>query len=66
MTMDSSSEFYVGGNMTYSANSQDFKEASYTLVPSDEFNTFLVKICMYSTSNTRVPVIKNLRIVAVS
>ena len=66
MTMDSSSEFYVGGKMTYSANSQDFKEASYTLVPSDEFNTFLVKICMYSPSKTRVPVIKNLRIVAVS
>lgn len=49
----------------YSTNKYDFREAAYSLVPGLPFNTFAVKICMYSTNKSRVPTIKNLRIVAV-
>lgn len=66
MDVDPSSEFLVGGQIVYSTNEYDFKEAAYTLVPTGNFNTFLVKICMYSTDKIDIPVIKNLRVVALA
>jgi hypothetical protein len=65
MTLDSTGEFFAGGQFKNSTNPYDFREASYTLVPSNPFNVFLVKVCMYSNDKTRVPVVKNLRVVAV-
>lgn len=53
-------------NSEYSQNVYDFREASYSLVAPADFNTFIVKICMYSTNKVKVPTIKNLRIVAIS
>jgi len=52
-------------NQGYSVNEYDYREASYSLIPELPFNTFIVKIVMYSTNETRVPTIKNLRIVAI-
>jgi Domain of unknown function (DUF4815) len=49
----------------YSVNEYDYREAAYSIVPDISFNTFVVKIVMYTTNETRVPTIKNLRIVAV-
>lgn len=65
MTLDSSGEFYAGGQFKNSTNPYDFREASYSLVPSNPFNVFLVKVCLYSNDKTRVPVVRNLRVVAV-
>lgn len=66
MTEDASSGFLIGGTRSYSLNSQDFREASfsYTLPEVASFDTFSVKICMYSSDKSRVPIIKNLRMVA--
>ena len=52
-------------NQGYSVNEYDYREAAYSLVPEIPFNTFIVKIVMYSTNETKVPTIKNLRIVAI-
>jgi len=69
MVIDSTSEFYVGGQFTYSVNPQDFREISFSILPdaNEKFNTFSAKICMYSDSGNeiKVPIIKNLRVVAI-
>lgn len=59
-------EFIVGGNTTYSLNPNDFREISFThnLMSYESFDTFSVKICMYSTDKSKVPTIKNLRMIA--
>lgn len=50
----------------YSINEYDFREASYSLVSPIPFNTFIIKICMYSDAGKiNVPTLKNLRIVAI-
>ena len=49
----------------YSIDKYDFREVSYSLVPTQDFNGFSIKICMYTTDKTKVPTIKNLRVVAV-
>jgi hypothetical protein len=43
----------------------DYREMSFTLTAPIDFNTFLVKICMYTLNKVNVPTIKNLRVVAV-
>lgn len=58
--------FLVGGTTSYSQNKFDFREMLFqdgTLVQN--FDTFAVKVCLYSTDSNTSPVIKNLRIVAV-
>ena len=54
-----------------SENKFDFREVSYTLPASsiptneqDKIKSFAVKICMYSNNSANVPVVKDLRIVA--
>jgi hypothetical protein len=67
MTEDPSNQFVSldGTGRNYSVNEQDFKEISFSYTAPIDFNTFLVKICMYSLDKINVPVIKNLRVVAV-
>jgi len=65
MAIEPTSEFYTGGKFTNSVNPHDFREASYSVVPSEPFNTFLVKICLYTEDKAKTPVVKNLRIVAI-
>lgn len=69
MVIDSDSEFYVGGQFTYSVNPQDFREISFSILPdaNEKFNTFSAKISMYSDlgNEIKVPIIKNLRVVAI-
>lgn len=67
MAIEPTSKFYQGGEFTYSQNPEDFREISFTATPlnGEKFDTFAVKICMYSTDPVEVPVIKNLRIVAI-
>ena len=66
MSEDTPNEFNVDGNRAYSLSAVDFREVSYTLSVNeyDPFDTFSVKICMYSTDQSKIPSIKNLRIVA--
>lgn len=71
MTEITPNGFTNGGSRTYSLNSNDFKEMSFQYnsspsSPNATFNTFAVKICMYSTDASKSPVLKNLRIVALS
>jgi hypothetical protein len=66
MTVEQSGEFYVGGKFSNSTNQYDFKEASYTLSPSNPFNVLLVKVCLYTSDKTSIPVVKNLRTVAIA
>jgi hypothetical protein len=67
MAIEPTSKFYQGGVFTYSQNPEDFREISFTATPlnGEKFDTFAVKICMYTTDSAKVPVIKNLRIVAI-
>lgn len=67
MTEETPNDFTSGGQRTYSLNSNDFREVSYAVdvAPSSAFDTFSVKVCMYSSNQKDVPVIKNLRIVAI-
>lgn len=67
MAIEPTSKFYQGGVFTYSQNPEDFREISFTATPlnGEKFDTFAVKICMYTTDPAKVPVIKNLRIVAI-
>ena len=69
MVIDSDSEFYIGGQFTYSLNPQDFREISFSILPdaNEKFNTFSAKISMYSNigNEIKVPIIKNLRVVAI-
>jgi hypothetical protein len=67
MTEESISLFQSLDNTAneYSIDENDFREASYSLVTPIDFNTFCVKICMYTTNKTKIPTIKNLRAVAI-
>lgn len=66
MTEEVPNAFTIGGTRTNSLNQNDFREVSYKLVSSfsEPFDTFAVKICMYSSNSSRTPSVKNLRIVA--
>jgi len=66
MSEDTPNDFNVDGNRAYSLSPVDFREVSYTMSVNeyDPFDTFSVKICMYSSDQSKVPSIKNLRIVA--
>jgi hypothetical protein len=64
MTLESPDEFSLGGEATNSLTKFDFREAVYALNPGFEFDTFAVKIVMYSTDASKIPVAKNLRVVA--
>ena len=58
--------FLVGGTTSYSQNKFDFREMLFqdsTVAPT--FDTFAIKVCLYSTDSNTSPVIKNLRILAV-
>lgn len=57
--------FEVGGTETNSLTTFDFREMSYSLAPSASFDSFAIKIVMYSAKPNKVPVIKNLKVVAV-
>lgn len=65
MTIEESGDFYVGGRFTNSTSQYDFKEASFRLTPTNPFNIFLIKICLYTSNKTNIPVVKNLRTVAI-
>lgn len=66
MNAETNSEFFIGGNFTNSLNANDFREITYSVVPTtDKFNVFAVKICLYSLNTSIVPTIKNLRVVAI-
>jgi hypothetical protein len=67
MAIEPTSEFFVGGVFTNSLNDNDFREATYSVVPSgtDWFNVFAIKVCMYTLNSAKVPVVKNLRVVAI-
>ena len=66
MNPETNSEFFIGGNFTNSLNANDFREITYSVVPTtDKFNVFAVKICLYSLNTSIVPTIKNLRVVAI-
>jgi len=67
MAIESTSEFFVGGVFTNSLNDNDFREATYSVVPSatDWFNVFAIKVCLYTLNSSKVPVVKNLRVVAI-
>lgn len=67
LTIDEDSGFFVGNSFVYGTSQTDFREVSYTGTydgPAVGFDTFSVKICLYSNNEAIVPVIKNLRIVA--
>jgi hypothetical protein len=67
MRIQLESDFYDEGRFVNSINRDDVKEAIYKVTPNngDPFDTFGVKICMYSTNKAKTPVIKNLRVVAI-
>jgi hypothetical protein len=66
MTEQSSSGFSsLSGTNQFSVDGNDYREMSFTLTAPIDFNTFLVKICMYTLNKVNVPTIKNLRVVAV-
>lgn len=67
LNIDTSSEFYVGGQFTNSQHENDYREISFSGSPLDgeRFDLFSVKICMYSNNSVRVPKIRNLRIIAI-
>ena len=65
MEAENSSDSFV------SENQFDFREVSYTLpatsIPTDDqdrIKSFAVKICMYASNSANVPLVKDLRIVA--
>lgn len=53
--------------VTSNVGGVQFVEKMYSLTPQNSFDTFAVKVCMYSKTNdkTIVPTLKNLRVVAV-
>jgi hypothetical protein len=55
----------ISGTNQFSVDENDYREMSFTLTAPIDFNTFLVKICMYTLNKVNVPTIKNLRVVAV-
>lgn len=65
MSIDGANAFQTGNQSTNSQSEFDFREMMYKMTSTKEFDTFSVKICMYSTSSGSVPKIKNLRVVAV-
>jgi hypothetical protein len=65
MSVDGDNPFATNNASTSSQSQFDFREISYKLVPTKDFDTFSVKVCMYSSNPCNVPIIKNLRIVAI-
>lgn len=66
MTLQPANLFQSESISNVSNNDYDFKESSYSLVAPNNFNTFVVKLCMYSNNKAKVPTIKNLKVVAIS
>jgi len=66
LTLDTTSGFYQDNSFVSGTNPSDFREVSYTLSGVSDFDTFAVKICLYTDNKAIVPVIKNLKVVALS
>lgn len=65
MSVDGTDAFQTENKSTNSQSEFDFREMMYKMSSTKDFDTFSIKVCMYSTSSGSVPKIKNLRVVAV-
>jgi len=65
MSLDGTDAFQTGNQSTNSQSEFDFRKIMYKMASTKEFDTFSVKVCMYSTSSGSIPKVKNLRVVAV-
>jgi hypothetical protein len=68
LTVQPDSGFFdvLSQSLQRATNPNDFREMKYQNFPNrtEDFDTFAVKICLFTSNKANVPVIKNLRVVA--